>query len=207
MHLSTATRITLIVSAVVLVLGLAGLSVLSGAQLDLAQLLGALGALASGLLAGLGVAGGQPKEPPSGDSTFTWLAPIVILPALCTSACAPSISQIAPFCSNNHIVQIAAAFDTGLDTADAIASVSRDAELGESIEDARGAQSIVDSAMDACELIESGEDWRVLVRVALDALMEIWQILVDRGPVYIPNLVHPDIDLAISILLGELSQP
>jgi hypothetical protein len=52
MRFGKATRITLIIASVVLVLGLAGLSVLSGAELDLNEILKTLGAGCFGAIAG-----------------------------------------------------------------------------------------------------------------------------------------------------------
>lgn len=60
MELSKETRITLIVVAGCVVLGLAAISVWSGAQVDVASVLDTVLTGLAGLMAGLGVAGGKP---------------------------------------------------------------------------------------------------------------------------------------------------
>lgn len=62
MQLSPPVRITLIVVGGVVALGLAGLSVLSGAELDFAEILKAVAAGAGGVVTGLGLAGGPSKS-------------------------------------------------------------------------------------------------------------------------------------------------
>lgn len=59
MVLSKETRITLIVVAGSTVLGLAAISVWSGAQLDAASVLDTLLTGVAGMLAGIGLAGGK----------------------------------------------------------------------------------------------------------------------------------------------------
>ena len=59
MELSKSTRITLIVVAGVVVLGLAGLAVVSGTELDAGDLFEKIFAGLAGLATGLGLAGGR----------------------------------------------------------------------------------------------------------------------------------------------------
>ena len=58
MTLTPWTRRVLIITAGVVVLGLATIGYLSGAEIDLADIFGALGGVVAGLLGGLGIAGG-----------------------------------------------------------------------------------------------------------------------------------------------------
>lgn len=71
MQLEVRTRITLIIVAGVVVLGLGVLAYLSGTPIDLSDLLGSLGGVATGLLAGFGIAGGPSPATTTASTTTT----------------------------------------------------------------------------------------------------------------------------------------
>lgn len=191
MQLSKVTRIVLIISAVVLVLGLAAMAVWSGSELDLVEVLGAVGPLIAGVLAGLGIAGGRGSA-----------AVMLLAVALGTSACAGA--QRPDACETERV--IVDSLGAGLHAADMVVGDRGGEHYGRARVATLGALELGDAAVDACELLRDGAGWQAWVALALEAAGSLAAAIDGAGPADTAEPVPPELERAIELLEAEARQ-
>jgi len=197
--MSKATRITLIVCATVLLLGLGVLAWLSGSPIDLSEILAALGGAASGILVWLCVKGGYGKPQIPGPTTVVGMLCLSML----VGGCSVGQAQVAARTTISSSVQ-------GVSSADRItaplmedASAEALSEVAAECNDCSGddAVAMYNSRMEPWSEMSRGYRASIEFLLALDEAVQIW-IVTDSLPEQWPALCSASGEAVRALVAG-----
>jgi len=206
MELSRATRITLIITAGVVILGLAAIAMLSGATIELGEIIGALGGGMIGLLSGIGWAGGpsrnRPTEPfpprrPQVTPTSTVLGLMLFVLPSCGGQF-PSPQSPVSTCSWERTAVAATA--GAIAALDAATEGRSNDDIDLAIDIAREVVDVGRSAVELCDDAVNRPQWLAWSGDALEALESVVEVLRLAGVRY-----TDEVAIAISVVQATLA--